>query len=415
MSDEAPAKKADAGAPAWVMTFADLMSLLMCFFVLLLSFSEMDVAKYKQLAGSLKFAFGVQREIKAKEPPKGINVIAREFSPGRPDPTPLNVIRQMTTMENNINLDLGKERRKPVSSVKANSRQGVKSGDKGAGVAGGHSQTEGLTEVQKQALVEAKQQAAARLEKKIKDGEFSGSGTGGAGNEKAMEAKIRARQIVERRKRLEESARLISNALGREIKAGSVDVEIEDKKIIIRVREKASFGSGSTDLKRAFKPLLGKVAKILQGSEGKIRVAGHTDDLPIYTDRFRSNWELSSARAVSVVHQMMLASKIPAKRFLIEGYADTRPLVPNNSAKNRARNRRVEIILQQGEDIESPQKKVAAKSTAKARSVPKTKAVKKPSSRQAKAARPAAATGKKTGKSSKKAGKSLGIKAAGSR
>ncbi len=93
MSDEAPAKKGDEGLPAWVMTFADLMSLLMCFFVLLLSFSEMDVSKYKEMAGSLKNAFGVQRDIKVREPPKGINVIAREFSPGRPEPTIMNVVR----------------------------------------------------------------------------------------------------------------------------------------------------------------------------------------------------------------------------------------------------------------------------------------------------------------------------------
>lgn len=353
MSDGAPQKKADARAPAWVMTFADLMSLLMCFFVLLLSFSEMDVAKYKQLAGSLKFAFGVQREVKAKEPPKGINVVAKEFSPGRPDPTPFNIVRQMTTMENNINIDLGKERRKPVPTPDPDSNRGVKSGERGDGVSGGSSQTKGLTEVQKQELAKAKQLAAARLEEKLeKTG--GGSGTGTMADEKALSKKIKAQELAQRQKRLEESARLISSALGREIKSGSVDVEIEDKKIIIRVREKASFGSGSADLKNAFRPLLGKVANILKDSEGKIVVAGHTDDVPINTERFRSNWELSSARAVSVVHQMMLASKMPANRFLIEGYADTRPLVPNKSAKNRARNRRVEIILQQGEDKEAP-------------------------------------------------------------
>ena len=95
MSDEAaPKKEESTGAPAWVMTFADLMSLLMCFFVLLLSFSEMDLQKYKQVAGSMKNAFGVQREIKSMAMPKGTSVIAQEFSPGRPSPTPLNVIRQ---------------------------------------------------------------------------------------------------------------------------------------------------------------------------------------------------------------------------------------------------------------------------------------------------------------------------------
>ena len=84
MYDEPPVKAPDAGAPAWIMTFADLMSLLMCFFVLLLAFSEMDALKFKQLAGSMKMAFGVQRDVKAKEIPKGTSVIAKEFSPGKP-------------------------------------------------------------------------------------------------------------------------------------------------------------------------------------------------------------------------------------------------------------------------------------------------------------------------------------------
>jgi len=107
MSNEVSQKKEEegGGAPAWVMTFADLMSLLMCFFVLLLSFAEMDLNKFKQIAGSMKTAFGVQREIKVKEPPKGTSVIAREFSPGRPTPTPINDIRQNTIDENEQTLE----------------------------------------------------------------------------------------------------------------------------------------------------------------------------------------------------------------------------------------------------------------------------------------------------------------------
>ncbi|MGB7920600.1 MAG: flagellar motor protein MotB [Desulfobacterales bacterium] len=78
----------EEGAPAWVVTFGDLMSLLLCFFVLLLSFSEMDKAKYKEVSGSLAKAFGVQRKIKAFEAPKGIKMISRDFDqeliPARP-------------------------------------------------------------------------------------------------------------------------------------------------------------------------------------------------------------------------------------------------------------------------------------------------------------------------------------------
>ena len=81
----------------WLATFADLMSLLMCFFVLLLSFSELDVIKFKQIAGSMKTAFGVQRDIVLEEPPKGTSVIKQEFSPAISEPTLLNQIKQKTT------------------------------------------------------------------------------------------------------------------------------------------------------------------------------------------------------------------------------------------------------------------------------------------------------------------------------
>ena len=94
MADDCP--KCEAGLPPWMATFADLMSLLMCFFVLLLSFSEMDVQKFKQIAGSMKAAFGVQRDIKVVEIPKGVNIVAKEFSPAPPQPTVINEVRQIT-------------------------------------------------------------------------------------------------------------------------------------------------------------------------------------------------------------------------------------------------------------------------------------------------------------------------------
>ena len=376
MAEDAPKAKCDAGAPAWVMTFADLMSLLMCFFVLLLSFSEMDVSKYKEMAGSLKDAFGVQRDIRIKEPPKGINVIAREFSPGRPEPTQLNVIRQMTTDDLRINLDLGKERHRPVPTPRAD-HEPDREKSSGTEDRDGkpRSQSEGLTSVQREELERAKALAAKRLEEKLRaEAQLESLQQQNRServdiDRKTLDKLLAARQAAEQQKKLNDSARLISAALGREIKAGSVDVETAGRKIIIRVREKASFGSGHTELKDGFRPLLGRVAKILKDSEGKIIVAGHTDNVPIYTERFRSNWELSAARAVSVAHAMMDEADIPSQRFLIQGFADTEPVAPNDTAANRARNRRVEIILQQGDDI-STDRQISGESAAAATGLP---------------------------------------------
>ena len=352
MFDDAPRARAAEGAPPWVMTFADLMSLLMCFFVLLLSFSEMDVSKYKEMAGSLKDAFGVQRDIKSKEPPKGINVIAREFSPGRPEPTELNVIRQMTTADLRVNLDLGKRRHRPAPTPRAQRAPGAENRVS-------QTQTAGLTAMQKQELAQAKALAETRLEEKLKaeahlaDKQARDKANRITIDQKSLDELVAARIAAQKQRKLEQSAQLISSALGREIKSGSVDVETAGQKIIIRVREKASFGSGRAELKEDFRPILARVAEILKGTDGKIIVAGHTDNVPIYTERFRSNWELSAARAVSVAHEMMLATNIAADRFLIQGFADTEPVAKNDTPAHRAKNRRVEIILQQGDDRQS--------------------------------------------------------------
>ncbi|ABA57347.1 flagellar motor protein MotB [Nitrosococcus oceani] len=249
------------GAPAWVITLADLMSLLMSFFVLLLSFSEMDVLKYKQVAGSMKFAFGVQREIKVKEPPKGTSIIAQEFSPGRPRPTPWNEIRQDTIDETKQTLDFSDA---PTQDTEA--------------------------------------------------------------------------EVAE-----------LQDKLQHEIDEGLITIETIKDRIIIRIREKGSFPSGSAIFSQEFKPALDKIRAILKKIEGKLIVAGHTDNMPIQTTRFRSNWELSTARAVSVVHYLLATHEISPRRFVLEGYADTQPLAPNENAANRARNRRIEITVLPGE------------------------------------------------------------------
>jgi chemotaxis protein MotB len=88
-----------ASIPAWVMTFADLMSLLMCFFVLLLSFAEMDAMKFKQIAASMEKAFGVQRKVPAAEIPMGTSPVFDKFSPGIPQPTVLERVEQQTSQD----------------------------------------------------------------------------------------------------------------------------------------------------------------------------------------------------------------------------------------------------------------------------------------------------------------------------
>jgi len=86
---------------------------------------------------------------------------------------------------------------------------------------------------------------------------------------------------------------------------------------------------------------------------GKILVAGHTDNIPIRTGRFRSNWELSSARAVTVLHSLLRNKGIDEHRVVVEGFADTKPLDGNDTPQGRAKNRRVELIIMRGNDIDN--------------------------------------------------------------
>lgn len=260
-------KQEKKGVPAWVMTFADLMTLLMCFFVLLLSFSEMDVAKFKQLSGSMKEAFGVQSEIEVKTIPKGTSVVAQEFSPGKPEPTAMNQIRQFTIDSNRNTLDA--------------------------------------------------------LERELKE-------------------------IEETR----EHARRLRMALKEEIENGSVSIQTEGMKVIVHIMENASFDSGYADVKPQFLPVLAKIADLIDNNSGQITISGHTDNVPIRNARFRSNWELSTSRAVSVTHELLKRAAIDAERIIVTGHADTQPRAPNDTPEDRAKNRRVDVSIVRGGEID---------------------------------------------------------------
>lgn len=278
MSEDSLEKKCPPkGSPAWMATFADLMSLLMCFFVLLLSFSEMDVLKFKQLAGSMKEAFGVQRNVKSKEAPKGTSIIAKEFSPGKPIPTKIKVMRQQTTD-------------RPKRNIKFTDSNSM--------------------------------------------------------NNKAREA-IKKELEKETAKKSQETVKRIKASLNQEIKKGTIDVIGKNDEIVIRINEKGSFPSGSATLNKDFDKIMKKISFLVKSTPGDVIISGHTDDIPIYTYLFRSNWELSSSRAVSVLKAIIKNQKIDPKRLSVQGHAETLPIASNKTATGRAKNRRVEIKIKQ--------------------------------------------------------------------
>ncbi len=291
------------GLPGWMGTFADLMSLLMCFFVLLLSFAEMDVLKFKQIAGSMKFAFGVQNKIEVKDIPKGTSVIAQEFRPGRPEPTPIEIIQQQTI---------------EITQQVLEFEEGE---DESAG---------------------GRQEQTAELR-----GGMS-SATSDAESESSSETSADQEQVNEMLKK-------VAQQMQKEIIDGAIELESLGQQIIIRIRENGSFPSGSAYLQDQFKPIIRKVATVLNDVPGEITVSGHTDDINVTNELFFNNWDLSSQRAVAVATEMVKVPGFDKTRIVVVGHADTRPLLPNNTAANRRVNRRVEISILQGKAKESEQ------------------------------------------------------------
>ena len=146
----------------------------------------------------------------------------------------------------------------------------------------------------------------------------------------------------------------LANELKDQIVAGEIEIETDGNKIIIRIREKGSFKSGSHVMNDDYYDVMDDIRAVLLQKPGMIQVQGHTDDIPIRSSRYRSNWELSTSRAVSVA-QALMDGKVSPRRFEVSGFADTRPLISNTNSTNRARNRRVEIVIRQGLDEEISQ------------------------------------------------------------
>jgi len=250
-------------APAWMVTFADLATLLLTFFILLLSFAELDAEKYKAMANSLALTFG------------SANLVSGEIGG-----FPLTLIEADTVSlpEPSESLEL-----EPQFIDELDHTPGPVAVPEG--------------------VVELATRMIRELEPEVAD--------------------------------------------------NTLNISYDEHQVVIRFSEAATFRSGEAEIKPDMIPIIDRVAKVLSHCSGDVLVSGHTDDRPISSSRFRSNWDLSAARAVSVVHELVLNHQVPADRVIAAGRAETRPLAPNNTPENRALNRRVEIAIRNPECSES--------------------------------------------------------------
>ena len=355
----------DPGAPAWMATFADMATLLMAFFVLILSFAEMNVPKFKQISGSMRNSFGIQRLIPVVEMPKADSIIAQSFSPSKAEPTPLNTIRQDTTDDQKENVELKTESEskefentKDFQAVKEALSQEISEGKVNVKNLNGEivvevteqdNKSDGSLSDQSGKNKDGKEvsglvsQETIELYAKIADvqstveSKVTVQDQGLINNEKEQAAIEKERDLEFQRIRAE---------LSNEIQNGLAEVEKDGDKVIIRLAEQGSFESGSANLKSQFKTLLSNVGNTVSSSKGEIRIEGHTDNVPVIANaKFKSNWDLSGARAGSVADYLIDSSNIKQGRISVQGFADTKPIQSNDTASGRSKNRRIEIIV----------------------------------------------------------------------
>ena len=128
-------------------------------------------------------------------------------------------------------------------------------------------------------------------------------------------------------------------------KNNEITVAYSSNGLVMRLSDRALFDVGVADISPQSVPLLKKVGDIIAGTSFEVRIEGHTDDLPINTAHFPSNWELSTARAVKVLRYFIETAGVSSERLSAVGFSEFHPMVPNDSPEHRAQNRRVEIIF----------------------------------------------------------------------
>jgi len=137
----------------------------------------------------------------------------------------------------------------------------------------------------------------------------------------------------------------LESALAKEISRNEVALHMERDGLVVSLREIGFFDSGSAAIKPGAEAALARIANILQEHSCSVRIEGHTDNVPIHTSQFASNWELSTARATGLVRTLVEQHGISAERLSAAGYAEFHPAASNDTAKGRQLNRRVDVVI----------------------------------------------------------------------
>ena len=353
------------GAPAWMATFADMATLLMAFFVLILSFAEFNVPKFKQISGSLRNAFGVQKVVPIVEQPKGTTVLSLNFSPS-PSKSVTNEMTQQTTQVNQPDLEVQNKTKDGEGDSKDSADDVVKALEEA--IARGDIEVQTLgekvivnftpTEAEEQDLpqllqktlnaVERAKSAAGKSDQEVMFGGLEGTleQLAKATAELTEQAQEQAENLQKSKDDATKAADELKIALKQQIDQGLVAVEQDEDRVIVTVGAGGAFASGSADLTPEAISIMQQIAGVNAENDSEITVSGHTDDVPlIFGSRYRDNWDLAAARSASVVQSLSADGVITHNRLEAISYGESRPVDSNDTAAGRSKNRRIEIEI----------------------------------------------------------------------
>lgn len=381
------------GAPAWMATFADMATLLMAFFVLILSFAEFNVPKFKQISGSLRNSFGVQKVIPTVEQPKGTTVIEMNFSPS-PAPSVTEEMTQQTTQQEQREVEVkskDKDADNGDNKDTGGTEEGSKSNERSSNPAQELTATELATALQdaisagKVELQTEGEQVVVNFPKNENDdkdlprlleetlaaldqaqnasGESEGVLFGGIEEQlKQLFSKISDQQDQienlsnlasgagdegeeDKKRKASIASDLLEVALRQEIENGLVEVERRDGKVFVTVGSGGAFPSGTADLTEQATEIIQRISFNALTGSSKMTVTGHTDNVPISSGLYRDNWDLAAARASSVVQAIQGTGMIAASNLQAVSKGENDPVASNETADGRERNRRIEIEI----------------------------------------------------------------------
>jgi len=355
-----------SGAPAWMATFADMATLLMAFFVLLLSFSDTEVPKFEQINGSVKAAFGIRKVIPTISIPAARSLVVETFTPAIAQRTVLDQQAQRSDDITSPNLEVRDgpaaedfELQQEFRRVESALAEAIAAGEAAVRVEDGEivlevsaraassganaNPADASDGVVSETLVDLATEIVEAQSTVTRELQVYFSGALGVASTPSESASDGA--DANPSQRLEQ----VRADLNTQIAQGLVEVEMVDRGILIRLNSQDSFVSGSAELQAGFLAVLREIGATLAQNDGTVLVEGHTDSVPVvFSDRFNSNWDLSALRAASVADYLSQESQIDSRRLRVVGLADTVPLESNASASGRARNRRIEIIMVNG-------------------------------------------------------------------